>query len=273
MTARAFCFTLNNYRDSDIVRLKEQNYKYLVFGKEVGDSGTPHLQGLVYFENKRSFGALKKIFPTIHLEQKKGTFLQASEYCKKDGDFFEDGELPADPKSKGEAEKEKWEIILQKAREGDEEWLRIQYPAIYFKHLVLFRSHRVFDISIMDYSDNDTPHEWWVGSTGTGKSRMLNENYPDHYPKEVSKWWCGYRGEDVVGIEEWPMNMGDIMASYLKKWVDRYKFQAQVKGGSMIIRPKKVIVLSNYTLEDCFSNIKDLEPFRRRFKVVRFAHL
>ena len=30
----------------------------------------------------------------------------------------------------------------------------------------------------------DTPHEWWVGPTGTGKSKKVWEEYPTHYAKK-----------------------------------------------------------------------------------------
>lgn len=30
----------------------------------------------------------------------------------------------------------------------------------------------------MTYHDDDTPHEWWVGETGTGKSKKLWDLYP-----------------------------------------------------------------------------------------------
>lgn len=94
--------------------------------------------------------------------------------------------------------------------------------------------------------------------------------YPDHYAKELNKWWDGYEGQDVVAIEEWcPKN--ECTASFLKIWADRYPFPAQIKGGSLRqIRPKKVIVLSNYEMEQCFLSTEDLDPMKRRFKVVRF---
>ena len=36
------------------------------------------------------------------------------------------------------------------------------------------------------------------------------------------------------------------------------------------LRPKKIIVLSNYTPQQCFLNSEDLEPILRRFTVIRF---
>lgn len=275
-SSRNWCFTLNNYTEEEEVKLQSVNCKYLVYGREVGDQGTKHLQGFIVFCGARTLDRVARVFnKRAHLEIKKGSFLQAIEYCKKDGDVFEKGVAPLDQQEKGEKEKEKWAIILQKAREGDEEWLATQYPSLYFKNLSLFRSHRKYDLSPMTYEDCETPHEWWYGDTGTGKSRQLNELFPDHYPKEVSKWWCGYIGQEVVAIEEWPKDSGNIsiMASYLKRWVDRYKFQAQFKGGSMIIRPKKIIVLSNYSIEECFPAGQDHLPLKRRFKVTKFVKL
>lgn len=94
--------------------------------------------------------------------------------------------------------------------------------------------------------------------------------YPDHYAKELNKWWDGYCDEGVVAIEEWaPKN--ECTASFLKVWADRYPFPAQIKGGSLKkIRPTKIIVLSNYTIDQCFERQEDREPIKRRFKVVHF---
>lgn len=274
MSSRNWCFTVNNYTSEEEELIKNIKCKYLVYGKEVGDCGTKHLQGFIVFSGVRTLDRASRVFnKRAHLEIKRGSFKEASDYCKKDGEVFEKGDLPLDQVCKGEKEKEKWKNILAKAYEGDETWLAEQYPSIYFRSLPLFRSHKKFDLSVLDYTDADTPHEWWYGETGSGKSRQLNVQFPDHYPKLVNKWWCAYSGEDVVGIEEWPREVNDILISYLKKWVDRYKFMAEYKGGSFVIRPKKIIVLSNFSLEEAFLKVDDLAPLRRRFKAIKFVKL
>ena len=58
----------------------------------------------------------------------------------------------------------------------------------------------------------------------------------------------------------------------LKNWADIFPFQAEIKGGSMTIRPERIIVTSNYHPHEVFGE-KDLGPIMRRFKVVSVAEL
>jgi hypothetical protein len=91
-----WCFTLNNYTDADIERLSALSdcVAYLVFGKEVGDNGTPHLQGFVSFKSRIRMGPAKAIIgERAHLEITRDVS-GSIKYCKKDGDFTEIGEVP-----------------------------------------------------------------------------------------------------------------------------------------------------------------------------------
>lgn len=90
---RHFAFTLNNYTDDDLTQLRElaPKVKYLVFGKETSNSGTPHLQGFVSFPNPRSVNRLHSLFHhPAHWEVARDA-RAAAEYCKKDGDYTEYG--------------------------------------------------------------------------------------------------------------------------------------------------------------------------------------
>ena len=95
--AKHWCFTLNNPTADDrgkIVSLEEDNsIEYLVFGNEIGESGTPHLQGFVAFVARVRMTQLKQtISDRGHFEVAKFPE-KAAEYCKKDGDYIEFGVL------------------------------------------------------------------------------------------------------------------------------------------------------------------------------------
>lgn len=267
---RTWCYTLNNYSDDEYTELQATECKHHVIGKEVGKEGTPHLQGCVTYATKKSLLQMKKIQPRAHWEPARDAS-NAVEYCRKDGDVWENGTPPASQKEKGERGKAAMSEIIKRAREGDEAWLEENHPAEYYHHLATFRSHKKPKTGTMNYSNEDTPHEWWVGPTGTGKSKKLWEEYPTHYQKDQNRWWCGYTGQDVVAIEEVSPKTVEHLASRVKVWADRYPFSGEIKGGKMEgLRPGKIIVLSNYTIDQCFPNMEDAEPIKRRFKVVHF---
>jgi len=96
--ATRWCFTINNYSDEDIATLSSWDSLYLIYGKELSESGTPHLQGFVTFKKQKRLSACKKLHSTAHWEAAKGTSEQAADYCKKEGNFEEKGSLPSSGK-------------------------------------------------------------------------------------------------------------------------------------------------------------------------------
>jgi len=256
---RNFCFTQNNYKNTLLT--DELACKYMLYGKEIGESGTPHLQGFVSFSCGRTLSAVIKSLPGCHVEIARNP-QAAMEYCKKDGDFTERGVAPltlSAAAKKGVAER--WAL----AKEGRFEELPPEnlqsYERIYKK-----------------YKPNPEPtgsldHEWYYGDTGTGKSKKARDDNPDAYIKDPQdRWWDGYNGEDVVIIDDFDKYQvkqgGD-----LKRWLDHYPFQAPVKGGYQLIRPKKIIITSNYHPNEIWDDNQTLEPLLRRLHVLHFNKL
>jgi Putative viral replication protein len=90
--AKHWCFTLNNYTDEDLQRIADnlEFFEYIIYGKEVGESGTPHLQGFATFKSRvrRNF-CIEKIGQAHFTVARNAD--HSIEYCKKDGDFTEFG--------------------------------------------------------------------------------------------------------------------------------------------------------------------------------------
>ena len=111
------------------------------------------------------------------------------------------------------------------------------------------------------------PHtnEWHYGLTGTGKSRSVRSKFPAHYIKGCNLWWCNYAGEDTVIIEELGPRM--LGPQHLKIWADHYPFAVEGKGYSGKIRPARIVVTSNYSIQDVYPDERDWKPLERRFTV------
>lgn len=112
--ANAWCFTLNNWTESEYEFLSSkllglgEKYFYIV-GKEVGETGTPHLQGYIALrDGKKKFRPLPTFAVTrvsenaegvavnaVHFERAKGSMRQNYIYCSKEGDFVTNIPKPA----------------------------------------------------------------------------------------------------------------------------------------------------------------------------------
>lgn len=80
--SRGFTFTLNNYTNDDINMIKEFKCQY-IFQEETGESGTKHLQGMLYFTNAVSFNTVKTMLPRAHIEKMKSK-IASIKYCSKE---------------------------------------------------------------------------------------------------------------------------------------------------------------------------------------------
>lgn len=97
--AKCWLYTVNNYETRD--HIPDSDCKYRIQGYEVGEKGTPHIQGYVWLNKEIRFSAFKKLYPTIsNFRKADGSPYQNFFYCKKDGDFEEFGPRPAKPKAK-----------------------------------------------------------------------------------------------------------------------------------------------------------------------------
>lgn len=257
---RSYCLTINNYEESDIVRLKELKLKvrYLIYGKEVSSSGTPHLQIYIYFENAVKFSTLKKKFPTAHIEVARGSPEQNREYCSKEADFEEIGELPK-----------------QGARSDIDEVREILNSGGNMRDVVPIarsvQSIRMAEIQLKYFEkkrDWKPLVKWYWGEPGTGKSHLAFNELKDPYVcMAKSKWWEGYDGHEHVIIDD----MRASFASFeeLLRILDRYPYRVECKGGSRQLLAKTIIITSTFSPYNIYDTGENLVQLLRRIDEVR----
>ncbi|CAB9528237.1 Para-Rep C7 [Seminavis robusta] len=119
--AKYWSFTLNNYTPADIDRLSSATstaeIDYLIFGREVGASGTPHLQGTVCFQSRKRLQQVTTLIGRAHCSVTRH-LSQSIEYCKKDGDFSELGNIPTETSSGRKKGNSDLEEFKQSVKEG-----------------------------------------------------------------------------------------------------------------------------------------------------------
>jgi len=97
--SKRWCFTWNNYSKSEVKDFKkilaDLKCKYII-GKEVGESGTKHLQG--YLECPKKIRPIETFrIKVIHWEKTKGDRDDNIKYCSKDGNFVTNFKIIIDP--------------------------------------------------------------------------------------------------------------------------------------------------------------------------------
>lgn len=272
MSARNVCFTCNNYTDDFVQSLKEISKKYIVFGFEVGDMGTPHLQGYIEFASSKRWSTIHKLLPGCHTEARKGTAQEAADYCKKDGDYYEDG------------------VISRQGARPDLDALKVDIMEhgksvddICVEHPMLFHQYgrtlsRLEDIALRKkFRTEMTQGIWYWGPTAVGKShRAFKETTgtdfdpSTHYVwKNDHDWQCGYTGQETVIINDF---RGEIKYNELLQLVDKWPYTLNRRGREPVpFLAKLVIITSSIPPDECYRRRAaedSIEQLNRRFKVI-----
>lgn len=252
---KAYCFTLNNYTEDEcsaIIRVCETESRYAIFGYEVGESGTPHLQGYIIFKRSYRFKTIKDRFlPRCHIEIAAGSAHRNHAYCSKGGNFREFHELPPDSKEGGTREEvaRRFADACGSGLPGVRSFAESDPGTWYYSGHNLLRNYLTLQPTVERPNINV---QWYFGPPGVGKSRRAHDEYPDAYIKEPrTKWWNGYMLEKEVIIDDF--GPGGIDINHLLRWFDRYKCLVENKGGMIPLYAERFIVTSNYHPRQVFS--------------------
>lgn len=244
--SRSWVFTLNNYTQEEVALLRSNPWRYTGFGFETGEGGTPHLQGVLYDDCKKSLKQLKSTLTRGHFEVQKGSFQQARDYCAKDGQFEEHGVPPKSTKTK---------ISCHTLLTTPISTLVERNEISAYSIPSLSKAQLIYNASLEPLETLTCRGIWIHGFPGTGKShyarKVLFGPDADYYEKGQNKWWDGYTGQELVLLDDYDSrNVG--LAHYLKRWLDKWKQTGEVKGGMVSLRHRYFVITSNYTPMELF---------------------
>jgi len=234
---------------------------------ETGEgTGFRHWQLLLVLVEKKRLPFVIATYPGGHWELSRSDAADAyvwKEQTRVEGTQFELGSR----KLKRNSSKD-WDTIRRNAQSGDLEsipsdvYIRCynQIKRIRADHLVPIRVDRICYV-------------FW-GATGTGKSRNAWELAGDlAYAKDpCTKWWCGYRGQKSVIIDEF---RGLINISHLLRWLDRYPVCVETKGSSEPLVASEIYITSNVDPRNWYPDLDEATrgALLRRMQITKYDRL
>ena len=260
-------FTVNNFTEGEIDWLNsiKDEVARMVVAKEVGDEGTPHLQGRVTFKRSYRLAGLKKLSgDRFHWEPTMCT--QDNLYCMKI-----DSDVIINVNNKKQGNRTDLQFVAKRLEEGatasdmmDE---ALETMARYGPFVAKLMSHKrrrreyVKPTVIVHY-----------GKTGCNKTRDAYESVNDDYYKwtpSQGSWFDGYCGQTDVIMDEF---RGQLPFGQLLDLLDGYpQTRVPIKGGFVEWSPTRIFITSPKHPRDWYPNLEGEsdEQLMRRLTTVK----
>lgn len=301
MTSRHYCFTLNNYTDNNLeaIREKPTYVRYVIIGFEVGEAGTPHLQGYVEFDSPKRLSSLKKWLPTAHWESRRGSREVARLYCMKgiqpkeewysldgnnqelrergptfgkDANFEEHGRWDAG----GSGARTDIQCAVDRIYKGDPlEKIAIDNPSLYCRNRNGLKDFVAWHEKKSAFKwRNVEIHVLW-GAAGVGKSRSVFDYSGDRNccvatPQSEQFPLGTYDGEEVLIINDF---YGQIKLSEFLNITDGHFYPINTKGGFRYALYTKIYITSNISPDEWYPELINKHPDIRAALMRRLTHV
>lgn len=273
--ARRWCFTLNNFTDDELSHIRglepSSQLRFLICGRERGQSGTPHLQGYIELKSPTRLNAVKSLLGSdrLHLEQARGTADDNVKYCSKDNDIIAN--------------------IGESAREGGRRTGYTEFIQVLTSTRDLAASASEFPSEFVRYGAgasrflavtadpnpgfefSDIRAAWLYGGTGVGKSTIANRiasyaflvGVKCHWQRG-SRWWCGYAEQPFVILDEF--RSGDWDLGSLLSVINFIPLRLDVKHGFAYRKARYWLITTPASMDESFPDYETdkLDQLRRR---------
>lgn len=252
-----------------------QEIKGIIFQEELGEEGTRHLQIYVRFYGTQRVAGVKRIFGVTYLHAEVCRSPSAAvEYCSKEETRI-DG-----PWSIGEVratQGKRSDLIALKESIGE----GLSNSQLWEQHFpVMLRNHQAVGVYrlVRKSAPRTQPRvRVYYGPTGTGKTHRAYEEAKEKgdpflptYVGTQASWFDGWNGSDPLILDEFS---GQYTVDFIKRLLDKYPFQAPVKGGFLPVTVTDIWITSNYAPELWWMNDKHPPNPRDRAAVMRRVHI
>lgn len=249
MTSRSWCgtsFDLEAFTFPEVVS-EENRVKYGIWQLEIcPHTSALHCQWYIEFTASVRHSFVKRVVGDLrsHVEIRRGSPIQARDYCRKSDSRLPGTEPSEVGKQTGQGHRADLEDVQDALDAGTSPGeIAQRYFATWCRY------HRSID---RYWLENQTPRCWtmdvrvYYGPTGSGKSRRaLVESDGSMYPLGHSNggaWFDGYSAEFTIVIDDF---YGWLPFSFLLQLLDRYPFKVPTKGSHIPFLSRRIIITSN----------------------------
>lgn len=234
---------------------------------EIGDTGNHHMHMVLEDPSKVRFSAIKKLFPSIHIEPTRGNKEQAEDYILKRGCFEEKQHTVIVPavfrgtiKANQGARKD-LDIIQELLEQGQTPNDIMDISINYRKYETLIRKQYFR----MKQKDAPTQREvkviWHVGESGCGKSFTYTKLCEEHGKDAVylltdydNGGFDNYCAEEILFMDEFK---GNIRFQTLLNYLDKYPVQVHCRYANAYALWTEVHITSVFPPEEAYYSMVD----------------
>lgn len=266
-THRSYCFTLNLGSTATVEdgRLKSEALKsrlgqhpkvrYAIWQLERGEEERRlHLQGYLELFSPMRLSGIKRLTGerTGHFEGRRGSRDAARAYCMKEssaldplvrvelGTWRSGGQGTRMDLAGLQTSLDGGATLTQVSNSHFGEFLRYNRGIMLYQQLNGSQRSQVTECYV------------YIGDPGTGKSRYVQENYPNAYWKPPNhSWWPMYAGQEDVIFDDFDGSW--FSASTLLRILDRYPLIVDVKGSHVNFIAKRVHITVNAGAEHWYN--------------------
>ena len=251
---RAYCLTMWN---KPAMPDNMKWVRYMIAGREIcPDTKKEHWQCYIELHRPQRITTIKKFFhdEKIHLEERKGTRIEARDYCMKDKDYQEYGVW----NKLGQGCRVDLDYLAKKLISGNSNLKEVmtEQPGLYCRYRNGLKDMYAVGQKNASKDFRKVKVEVIWGDTGAGKTRQATSQ-GDHFMLDMPDtgqplWFDGYNGEKHIILDDF---YGRIKHSKLLRLLNGNQYRCAIKGGFTYARWNKITITSNAAPETWYRNM------------------